>query len=301
MTTSRKIAVLDAPSNLGLRPPEEGVIPGCYKLPWALREKHLLERIGARDAGSLVPPKYRSQWQAGDGDRNADAIANYSVALANRLEPLLKEGVFPVVLGGDCSILLGNTLALRRRGRYGLIFLDAHCDFRHLKNEPAIGAAAGEDLAIVTGRGDARLVNLESLRPYVKDEDVHIIGVRPNDKHLREVQSLGMGVSDSNAVQNSDPYRTAQAALSAVTQSTDGFWLHLDCDVVDESEMSAVDCPEPNGLSFRTLETVLAGLLASPVCLGMELTIYDPDLDASGDTAERLVECLSKAISKTSE
>jgi hypothetical protein len=30
-------AVLDAPSNLGLSPPAEGVVPGCYKLAGALR------------------------------------------------------------------------------------------------------------------------------------------------------------------------------------------------------------------------------------------------------------------------
>ena len=296
MTTHRKIAVLDAPSNLGLRPPEEGVIPGCYKLPWALRDRQLLEEIGAEDAGSLVPPRYRSRWQAGEGDRNADAIATYSVTLADRLELLLDEHLFPVVLGGDCSILIGNTLALRRRGRYGLIFLDAHSDFRHLDNTPAVGAAAGEDLAIVTGRGDVRLTNLESFRPYVKDEDVHLIGVRANDEHLEELRSFRMGISDSSTVQSDDPYRVAQAALETVTQSTDGFWLHLDCDVVDKSEMPAVDCPEPDGLSFEVLQKVLEPLLASPNCMGMEVTIYDPDLDVSGEIAERIVGCLSKAF-----
>ncbi len=51
----RQITVLDAPSNLGLRPPEPGAVPGCYKLPWALRDRNLLAAIHATDAGSLVP------------------------------------------------------------------------------------------------------------------------------------------------------------------------------------------------------------------------------------------------------
>ena len=45
--------VLDAPSNLGPRPPEEGAVPGCYKLPWALRDRKLLQRLDAEDAGSV--------------------------------------------------------------------------------------------------------------------------------------------------------------------------------------------------------------------------------------------------------
>lgn len=74
----RQIAMLDAPSNLGLRPPEPGSVPGCYKLPWALRDRKLVAAIGATDAGTLVPPRYRAEWHPGDGDRNAAAIATFS-------------------------------------------------------------------------------------------------------------------------------------------------------------------------------------------------------------------------------
>jgi arginase len=58
------------------------------------------------------------------------------------------------VLGGDCSILLGNLLALRRGGRAGLVFIDGHSDFRHLGNSENGRAAAGEDLAVACGLGD---------------------------------------------------------------------------------------------------------------------------------------------------
>jgi arginase len=52
---------------------------------------------------------------------------------------VLDASRFPIVLGGDCSILLGATLALRRRGRYGAAFLDGHSDFRHPRNSPRSG------------------------------------------------------------------------------------------------------------------------------------------------------------------
>jgi hypothetical protein len=60
----RKIVVFDAPSNLGLRPPEAGAPPGCYKLPWALRDRDLVAALGAEDGGALVPPHYSATWNS---------------------------------------------------------------------------------------------------------------------------------------------------------------------------------------------------------------------------------------------
>ena len=44
--------------------------------------------------------------------------------LADALAGSLEAGEFPIVLGGDCSILLGTALAPERRGRFGLLFID---------------------------------------------------------------------------------------------------------------------------------------------------------------------------------
>jgi hypothetical protein len=49
--------------------------------------------------------------------------------LADQIEAILDNGEFPVVLGGDCSLLLGTALALRRRGRYGVLYIDGDADF----------------------------------------------------------------------------------------------------------------------------------------------------------------------------
>src|SRR5205814_2107645 len=148
------ITVLDAPSNLGLRMPAPGVVPGCYKLAGALRDQGFVAKLGAVDGGVVVPPRYDvTGWSPGDGVFNAAALARYTVKLADRIQALIRRDDLLVLLGGDCSILLGAMLGLRRLGRYGLVYLDGHSDFRHIGNAPAVGAAAGEGLAQVTGRG----------------------------------------------------------------------------------------------------------------------------------------------------
>jgi len=122
----RNIVVVDAPSNLGLSPSAPGTVPGCYKLAGALWEQRIVARLGAFEGGVVVPPRYdRGDWKAGDGVFNASAIASYTRKLADRVEHHVRAGEFPVVLGGDCSIQLGASLALRRIGRFGLVAVDA--------------------------------------------------------------------------------------------------------------------------------------------------------------------------------
>ena len=291
LTRDKRIALLDAPSNLGLRPPADGVAPGCYKAPWALRDAGLLPRLGANDAGAVVPPRYVSTWSPGAGVRNGRAIATYAGRLASRIGGILDAGELPLVLGGDCSILLGPALALRRRGRFGLAFVDAHDDFRHLGNSPHVGAAAGEELALVTGRGEDYLTDIDGLRPYFREEDIVAIGVRDPEIFADFTES---GVALVSGVD-----RPADAARDIlVRDELDGFWIHVDADILDPSVLPAVDSPEPGGLSPDQLIDLLAGLLALPGAMGMELTVFDPDLDEDGAQAALLTDILVEAASR---
>src|SRR4051794_26274523 len=283
----RRIAVMDAPSNLGLRPPTGTSVPGCAKAPGALRDKGLIARLGARDAGCLTPPRYDpGGWRPGDGVCHAAAIAAYSRTLADRIAALIDLGEFPVVLGGDCSILLGSGLAMHRLGeaiggRIGLVFVDGHSDFRHPGNASYVGAAAGEDLALVTGRGQADLASIEGRRPYFRDIDVVVLGLRAQDEYRLDLQAAGIVTRPVPALRVEGAARSAQWARDQLVDCA-GYWLHVDVDVLDPAVMPAVDAPSPGGIAFPELEILLAGLVESPHCLGVELTVFDPDYDPDG-------------------
>ncbi|WP_280640692.1 arginase family protein [Hymenobacter volaticus] len=99
------------------------------------------------------------------GVRNAAAIAHYSQRLAACIRQVLTQPAFALVVGGDCSILLGIALGLKAVGPYGLFFLDGHTDYA-TPERSATGGAAGMDLALVTGCGPAQLTNLDEQAPY---------------------------------------------------------------------------------------------------------------------------------------
>ncbi|MFJ6792830.1 arginase family protein [Streptomyces sp. NPDC091268] len=297
----RSLVLLDAPSNLGLRPPAPGAVPGVYKLAGALREQGLLARLGAREGGVVVPPRYdRGTWQEGDGVFHAAALAAYTVTLADRIGTHLRAGEFPVVLGGDCSIQLGAALAMRRLGRYGLAAIDGSADFRHPGNTEVngpVGAAGGEELALSTGRGQADLADLEGLSPYLRDDDVRLFGLRDGDPDLPELRAAGIFAATVGAIRDRGAGPVARTALEGLHPPvTRGFWVHLDADVLDPGVMPAVDSPEPGGLLPDELAELLGALVGSPRCVGLNVTVYDPDLDPAGRAAALLADLVAGAF-----
>jgi arginase len=172
LTDKAQYSVIDAPSILGLRP------TGLEYLPEALKTAGLLEKLNAEYAGCIQPSlKYYPERDKETLLLNANPIRTFSLQLATSVRNVLDDNRFPVVLGGDCSILIGTLLSLRRSGRYGLFFIDGHADF-YQPQASTTGEVADMDLAIVSGRGPDILTNIDNLKPLVRDEDVVVFGYR---------------------------------------------------------------------------------------------------------------------------
>jgi arginase len=203
-----------------------------------------------------------------------------------------------VLLGGDCSILLGAALGLRRRGRYGIAYLDGHSDLRHVGNTPHVGAAGGEGMALITGRGQPDLTDLDGLAPYVRDADAVVLGIREEDAYRGELADLGISQLTAGQLRERGPRRVAGETLDRLA-ALDGFWVHLDVDILDPTVMPAVDSPDPGGLSYPELIELLAPLLAAPGFVGIDVAIFDPDLDPDGQIAAELTDALVSAFPRS--
>lgn len=292
----RDFVILHAPSPLGLKPPAKGRVPGVWRMPEALRKAGLHDALGATFAGEVTPPPYVPDRDPELKVRNPYAIARYSLELADAVGALLDGPRFPLVLGGDCSILLGSALALRRRGRFGLVYLDAHSDCQTPQSSRT-GGVAGMPLAIVTGRGPELLTRLEGDRPSIADSDVALIGCRDlfdiRGREEKTVARTGIRVHDLGEIRRVGPERVAADALSRLAGiGVERIWIHLDVDVLDSAIMPAVDSPDPGGLTEEELRRLLASLLRSERVRGMQMTIYDPERDPDGSAAEVLVDVM---------
>jgi arginase len=266
--------LLTAPTSLGNRPYEDDGTARLTTLgPQRLREQQLVARLGARDLGDVAAAPYRDFVRPPGGIRNEDLIVDHVRAVAASLEP---HDEFTLVLGGDCSVLLGSLLGLGHGRELALVFVDAHSDF----NTPELsgtGGAAGMDLALATGRGDSPLARLGG-GPLVREEHVIAVGVREGD-------FAGSGI------------HTAASAAEVLDQlGGRPFFVHVDTDVLDPRTFPFVDSPAPGGLSPRQLAELLTPLVRHPLAVGMELTIYDPRDDHDGRGARLLADLLCEVF-----
>jgi arginase len=293
----RRHVIITAPSTLGL------VSRGVEELPRRLLELGLAERIGAQRTQHVPVAPKETERDPETLVLNARSMAAWSPRLADAVEAVVAAGEFPVLLGGDCTIVLGSMLALRRRGRYGLMFIDGNADYFQPEAEPN-GEGASMDLAFVTGRGPPLLTNLEGLSPLVRAEDTVAFGFRDlQDQAHYGSQPLPPEIlaCDLDAVRRLGVEVASWKALEHLTRpELDGFFVHVDADCLDDALMPAVDFRVPGGFSWDELRAVLGILLASDRAAGLELTIYNPRLDADGSAGRGLVEVLSNVLARSS-
>jgi arginase len=272
---------------------------GTWCAPAALASAGLFGFVHAQDAGTIDVPAYRFDRDCESGIYNRDGVARQTRALAALLDGALDCGERALVVGGDCSVLVGVALALRRRGRCGLVFVDGHLDFRHLGNAARLSAAAGEDLAIVTGRRLPEHADVDGLAPYLRDCDVVAIGEREHDPATSDIESTRIYVVPIEEVQSRGPRTVARDTVASLSRVPDGYWIHLDVDVLDSEVMPAVDSPQPGGLRIDELIELLRELWAHDAACGLDVTVFDPELDADGKLTELLAATLRDALTAT--
>ncbi|SDT71050.1 arginase family protein [Jiangella sp. DSM 45060] len=201
-----------------------------------------------------------------------------------------RPGSRPLVVGGDCSLLLGVVPALRPDG---LWFLDGHPDYLDGAASDT-GETADMELAILTGSGAPSLIALGETVPMLDPSAVVLLGHRTEDldpASAAEVARLPDAMHRIAAPELlADPAAAGHAARDLLGGA--GIWLHIDLDVLDPSALPAVSYPQPGGPSSAQLADALAPLAASPRLLGISVADFRADLDPSGEYAKRIVKLL---------
>jgi arginase len=286
---ARELAVLDAPID------SSGEGRGEELAPAALREAGLVERLGARDAGEADARIRDARRDPETGVIGADDIRRGSAAVASGVRSVLDSGEFPLVVGGDCTLLLGVFEAVP--AGTGLWFVDGHADFYDGNTSPT-GEAADMDLAILTGHGPAGLLDGG---PRLDSDAVVLLGHRPDE--------LSSDVAEENArldpaihavtapeVRTAGPAAVGNEAAGRLADRP--AWLHLDLDVLDEAALPAVTYPQPLGLRWDELVALARPLVGAPNLIGVSVADYNPDRDGDGTHARAIVEALEDLLTR---
>jgi arginase len=293
MKAQRQWSVIGAPIDSAGGAEEEATAPA------ALRAAGLVERLSARDLGDFGVP-LSNPARDPNGVLGFEGVVEFSEAVRQPVAAAVSRGEVPLVLGGDCTLLIGAFAGLRDAGaRPGLWFVDGHADFYDGRSSPT-GEAADMELAILTGHGPKGLVDIAGRSPLVRPEAVTILGHRPASVGEDVAEELGFVPGeidrvDATAVSEqgaADTGRKAERRLAARGRT----WLHVDLDVLDSVLFPAVSYPQPGGLNWQDLIALVGPLAGSPALLGASIADLNPARDPDGACAAEVVDQLAPLL-----
>jgi arginase len=273
---------------------------GTELAPGALRASGLVAQARLEDAGDAQTRLRTAERDPASGLVAADEVFSVTRELRRMVAATADEAHPLLVAGGCCTLLPGVMGGLRADGEdVGLVYLDGHVDLYDGRTSPT-GEAADMPLAVLLGAGPPAWAEAAGPAALLAPPDVTLLGPR-DEAEARGLQSLlpddfpGMTYLDASAVVKGAPGDLgAETASRVAREHADGFWVHLDLDVLDELVFPATDYLSAGGLDWPTLCAVLTPLVRHPGCRGLDVTCFNPEKDPGGVAARKLVGVLSE-------
>lgn len=180
-------------------------------------------------------------------------------AMIERIERTVDEiwhnEKFPIVLGGDHAITVGVARAIaKRHERFSVLQLDAHADLRDTYQGTKWSHACVARRIVELG-GKLVQIGIRSL----SSEDAAFI----------EQGSI-------TTIYGRECRRDPRAAEGALASLEDPVYITLDVDVFDPSVVPATGTPEPGGLDWYTILTVLRRVFERHKVIGCDVVELSP-------------------------
>ena len=287
----RDVVLIGVPTN------SSGTADGVARAPGVLRQRGLVaalaRRPGFTDAGDLALPAPQPR-RGPSGLLAEDALIVMIGQVREAVGAARKGGRFPLLLGGDCPVILGALAALQAEAdEPGLLFVDGHEDAWPPRASPT-GEAADCELGLALRMFDSGLDSrLRTVLPRIRAGNV--IAAGPRD--AGELADAGVPTLAGRLralIRPADLAADGFAAAAATLPAP--WWLHTDLDVLATTELAAVDYQQPGGLTWQQLGQLTSAALATEGCAGWSVCIYNPDLDPDLSGADAIIGYLAQAV-----
>jgi len=295
---ANKIALLGAPTSAA------AMSLGHEGAPAALRAAGLVERLtsigySVTDLGDDPQQLYQADEESPRA-RNIPRVITALEALKLRVEQAVKSGALPLIVSGDCSVVLATIAGVRRYFRHvGLIYMDRDADL-HTPATTSTGCVDGMVISHVVGRGAAELVRFWSEPPLVREPNVALFGVVRIDPAEEEVLNraplrryLAADVTRKGAA------AAAQAAIDRIHADGHDFVLHFDVDVI--ADFGATNYSGEGGLRIEEVREALEVFASQKHLAAIDVSAYNPTRDSDGAGANVVIDLLAAVLQKRLE
>ena len=307
----RKVGILGVP--LGYGAGQTGSELGVEAMRLSpTRGKVLTEHIRALgfdviDYGNADVVKPQEAAAAAEaGLKHLEEMIVSSQNVARDVKRMLGDGAFPLILGGDHSIAIGTIsgIASHYRGQgqeVGLIWFDAHADINTPETSLS-GNIHGMPMAVILGRGEERLVNLEGFSPKLNPKYCAHVGARDLDAGERKlIHELGLRENffTMSDVDKRGMLECVEDAVAIASRAPGGYAVTFDVDMIDPRFAPGSGTLVRGGATYREAHLALEVIAEHGGMRSFEIVEVNPLLDQSNITVELACELILSALGKT--
>lgn len=295
----RVVDIIGVPVDLGASR------PGASLGPDAVRSAGLQPRLEAlnyvvRDRGNIAVQASEARGPGGEALKHIAAIRETCLATAAGVERSLREGAFPVVLGGDHSLAIGVLAGVARvKGPRGVIWIDAHPDVNTPKTSPS-GNVHGLPLAQAMGDVPDLFPPPEFPTPAVDLARCVFVGLRdvdpPERRIIRERSIACFTMSDIDRVGMG---KVMERAIEIAGAGPGSVHVSIDVDALDPAWAPGTGTPVPGGITYREAHLAAEMIAESGVMHSLEVVEINPTLDQHDMTARVAMELVCSALGET--
>jgi len=292
----RTVRIIGVPIDLGAD--RRGVDMG----PSAIRYAGLHERLkklgwNVEDTGNIDVPIAETREIQDKRLKYLPEIVEVNQKLYQAVAQAIKEGVIPLVIGGDHSLGIGSLAGCAASGKqFGVIWFDTHGDYNSLDTTQS-GNIHGMPLAVANGIGAEELTGVGGAQQKIKEENTVIIGARDFDDEEREmIRKSKITVFTMSDIDRLGMENVVRRGIEIANQGTEGVHISFDLDVIDPTEAPGVGTPVQGGMTYREAHLAMEMVAECTCLLSMDVVEVNPILDMHNKTAKLAVGLIGSAF-----
>lgn len=285
--TGRTYQVLGVPLRAG------SLLPGNENDAQAYRDAGLIEHLRtagckAVDAGDVAIPSYLPHHSI-PPIRSWPAPRIAWECVGERIAPILQQpGQVPLLIGCDCSVVLGTAGALMRDSSRELHVLYVDGDFDDAPPEAARCQSAASCAVWLLTNASPFWVG-----PALEPSKVSVIGWSNASKSGKS----GLGSVSLAEVRRAGAREAAHKVLESFAASAQ-LLLHFDIDVLRKADLAAAYFPHAEGMTLSEAGQLLGVLMKDPRVRVIEVSEYATLRDLDQSNVAKLVDLLAKGLAE---
>ncbi|HIR48612.1 MAG TPA: arginase [Candidatus Faecimonas gallistercoris] len=232
-----------------------------------------------------------------DRRKNEYEIDKFNTQLYKTILEKVKDGYFPITIGGDHSVAVASALASAKvHDNIGIIWFDAHTDYNTFETTVS-GNIHGLPLAAITGYKNHELRYFYDGNTIQPSKTV-VVGARSIDDWEKDnIKYSGITVFTTEDIKEKGVEAVVEEAFAIAGNRTKGVHISYDLDLIDPEIAPGVSIPEFDGITeeeaMKINELIMKHL---DQVVSYDLVEFNPLRDKDRKTEQIAVNLLAQMI-----